>query len=585
MHAPTRAYARSRLIRIAPAPASLGIAAAMLMLVGCQSQQQTDGTLNQASSASVNHDRGAENDVRLYDGFGAYGRAVTTSSPQAQMWFNQGIQLLYGFNHDEAIRSFRRAAEIDPSCAMAYWGIAYASGLHINNPEMTERQSKQAWEATQQALARLEYASPVEQALIHAVAQRYAWPIPADRSHLDRAYADAMEQVWKQFPNDPDVGALFAESLMDLQPWDLWTKDFQPKGRTLEIVAVLESVLAQYPDHPGANHFYIHTIEASSQPERALASADRLTDLVPGSGHLVHMPAHIYARLGMWDKASDANERAIAADRAYFAVAPEPDFYSLYYVHNMHFLAWSAMMEGRYETAMRAAREVESDIPPSFLRSYTHIADGFMPVVYKVMIRFGRWEDILNEPEPESFRHISRAMRHYARGVALSALGRTHKAHAELEAFDREAALIPDDWMAGNNKAHDVINIARQMLVGELAYREGHYDQAFAALRKGVELEDALKYDEPPGWMQPVRHALGALLMGVGRYAEAEQVYRDDLRLNPNNGWAMIGLEQALRAQNQQDAAQQFAAARIKAWSRADVEPTSSCYCQPGPVH
>lgn len=585
MHAPTHAYARSRLIRIAPAPASLGIAAAMLMLIGCQSQQQTDGTLNQASSVSVSHDRSVDNDVRLYDGFGAYGRAVTTSSPQAQMWFNQGIQLLYGFNHDEAIRSFRRAAEIDPSCAMAYWGIAYASGLHINNPEMTERQSRQAWEATQQALARLEHASPVEQALIHAVAQRYAWPIPADRSHLDRAYADAMEQVWKQFPNDPDVGALFAESLMNLQPWDLWTKDFQPKGRALEIVAVLESVLAQYPDHPGANHFYIHTMEASSQPERALASADRLTDLVPGSGHLVHMPAHIYARLGMWDKASDANERAIAADRAYFAVAPEPDFYSLYYVHNMHFLAWSAMMEGRYETAMQAAREVESDIPPSFLRNYTHIADGFMPVVYKVMIRFGRWEDILNEPEPESFRHFSRAMRHYARGVALSALGRTREAQVELEAFDREAALIPDDWMAGNNKAHDVINIARQMLVGELAYREGHYDQAFAALRKGVELEDALKYDEPPGWMQPVRHALGALLMGVGRYAEAEQVYRDDLRLNPNNGWAMIGLEQALRAQNQQDAAQQFAAARIKAWSRADVKPTSSCYCQPGPVH
>src|SRR5690606_2221490 len=217
MHAPTHAYARSRLIRIAPAPASLGIAAAMLMLIGCQSQQQTDGTLNQASSVSVSHDRSVDNDVRLYDGFGAYGRAVTTSSPQAQMWFNQGIQLLYGFNHDEAIRSFRRAAEIDPSCAMAYWGIAYASGLHIHDPEMTERQSRQAWEATQQALARLEHASPVEQALIHAVAQRYAWPIPADRSHLDRAYADAMEQVWKQFPNDPDVGALFAESLMNLQ--------------------------------------------------------------------------------------------------------------------------------------------------------------------------------------------------------------------------------------------------------------------------------------------------------------------------------------------------------------------------------
>jgi len=542
----------------------LGVLVAVSTLAGCSSTQTAAPTST------------------FYPGFSGFARKVTTSSPMAQRCFNQGMQLLYGFNHDEAIRSFQDAAEHDPNCAMAYWGIAYANGLHINNPQMTEVQSERAWKAAQQARERINFASPVEQDLIWAVAQRYAMPIPQDRSYLDKAYADAMEQVWKKYPTDADVGALFAESLMNLQPWDLWTREGQPKGRTLEIVATLERVLELNPNHPGANHFYIHAMEASLEPEKALASANRLTTLVPGSGHLVHMPAHIYARLGRWDAASDSNVQAIKADRKYFELAPPPEFYGLYFVHNMHFLAWSAMMEGRFATAMQAARDLERDIPRDFLKTWPQFADGFLPVTYHVMIRFGKWEQILQEPEPESFRHVSLTMRRYARGIAYSALAQIDQARQELAMFEHEAALVPDDWQVGNNKAHDVIAVARKMLTGELLYREGEYDKAFETLRQGVALEDALKYDEPPGWMQPVRHALGALLIGAGRADEAEPVYREDLQRNPRNGWAYLGLEKSLLAQGKGEAAKEFSTARQQVWTRADVKPTSSCYCEPG---
>lgn len=546
---------------------TLGAIGGQFFLSGCQSTRAID-TIEVGS--------------RLYDNFGTYHRAVSTDSPEAQMWFDQGIQLLYGYNHDEAIRSFRAAAEVDPNCAMAWWGIAYAAGLHINNPVMSEFQSTLAWQATEQALARLDYASPVERSLIRAVAERYAWPIPEDRAPLDQAYAEAMGLAWEQFPEDPDVGALYAESLMNLQPWDLWTKEGEPKGRTLEIVSTLERVIEIAPNHPGANHFYIHAVEASNTPDRAVAAAERLGSLVPGSGHLVHMPSHIFIRVGRFEEAVLSNQRAVAADRAYFAVAPEPEFYSLYYVHNIHMLAYAAMMNGQSKVAIQAARELERDIPQNFLREWAFIADGFMPVVYHVLIRFGKWEEVLAEPAPPEWRYLSVASWRYARGVAYSALGKVEDARQELAAFEKAAAAIPDNWMVGNSKASDVMNVARQMLIGELAYREGRHDEAFAALRKGVELEGQLNYDEPPDWMQPVRHALGALLMGAGRYAEAEQVYRDDLAQNNENGWALLGLSNALRAQGKVDQADQLDADRARLWANADVSPTSSCYCEPG---
>ncbi len=525
--------------------------------------------------------RTAPDGVRLYEGFGNHHRAVSTDSPEAQRWFDQGLELLFGFNHDEAIRSFERAAKLDPDCAMAHWGVAYANGFHINNTEMSPEKSEAAYRAAERALACRAGATPLERGLVEAVAQRYAWPVPEDRAPLDEAYAAAMGKLWSAFPNDADVGALYAESLMDLQPWDLWTKDGEPKGRTDEIVAVLEAALAVSPLHPGANHFYIHAVEASPDPARAVAAADRLVDLVPGAGHLVHMPSHVYTRVGRYADAADTNERAIAADRAYFAVAPKPDFYSLYYVHNVHFLAYAAMMEGRAATALAAARRLATDVPPEFLRDYTSFADGLMATPLHVMLRFGMWDAILAEPEPEDFRLLSRAIASYARGVALSALGRTAQARAELARFDERAALVPDDWVVGNNGSGEVLALSRAMLVGELAFREGALEEAFASFRAGVQLEDALVYDEPPGWMQPVRHAFGALLLASGRFAEAEAVYRADLERNPENGWSLLGLEQALTAQGETQGVDELRTRRAAAWKRADVQPTSSCFCEP----
>lgn len=518
----------------------------------------------------------------MFEGFGGYAREVTTTDAAAQAWFDQGIQLLYGFNHDEAIRSFRKAAEADPRCAMAWWGIAYANGLHINNPEMSEASSEAAWDASQKAIAALDDETEVEAALVRSVAMRYAAEVPEDRSALDQAYAEAMEKTWYRFDQDPDVGALYAESLMNLQPWDLWTSGGEAKGRTLEIVDTLERVMEMRPDHPGANHFYIHAVEASPNPERAIAAADRLVDLVPGSGHLVHMPSHIYTRVGRYADAADANVRAIAADRAYFKVAPAPDFYNVYYLHNVHFLSYAAMMDGRKELALSASLDLEADIPEDFLRGYVQFADGFMLTRLHVMIRFGMWDDILAEPAPPAYRLLSRAQRHYARGVALSALGRTAEAREELGFFEAVAPEVPEDWSVGNNSAADVLALSRQMLLGELLYREGELDAAFAELRKGAALEDSLVYDEPPGWMQPVRHALGALLMAAGRAGEAEAVYRADLERNKENGWSLLGLENALAALGKDGEAAAIGRRREAAWKRADVAPLTSCYCEPG---
>jgi len=390
-----------------------------------------------------------------------------------------------------------------------------------------------------------------------------------------------MRAVWHRFPDDPDVGALYAESLMNLQPWDLWTNKGEPKGRTLEILAVLEHAMTKAPRHPGANHFYIHAIEASPWPARGVPAAERLQALVPGSGHLVHMPSHIFIRVGRYADAADANRRAIDADEAYFRLAPKPDFYSLYFIHNIHFLAYASMMEGRYQAAIDAARKIEKQIPPEFLKNYVTLADGFMPTTLHVMIRFGKWNDILAEPEPDTWRLLSRAERHFARSVALANLGRTSDARHELDLLDQAAASLTEDWKMGNNPAKEVIAIARAMAEGELAYHEGHPERAFELLRKAVQLEENLVYDEPPGWMQPVRHALGALLLAGGRAAEAEGVYRADLHHHPNNAWSLLGLHQALQKQNKTQEAEALAGRVRQAWERADVSPVASCYCHP----
>lgn len=495
-----------------------------------------------------------------------------------------GLQWLYGFNDDEAVRCFRRASELDGDCAIAWWGVAYANGININDPVMSERESRDAYDAVQRALELREHATPVDRALIEALAKRYVWPPPKDQKPLEEDYCAAMSSVWRDFSTDADVAVLYAESMMNLQPWSYWTRDGAPKGRTPEIISTLERAMLLAPRHPGALHYYIHALEASKQPERAEEAADRLLDVVPGSSHLVHMPSHIFARLGRYSDAADANARAVAIDRRYLATAPEQDDYGLYIAHNLHFLAYAAMMEGRFETAIEAARGLDTQVPETFMTRYPGIADGWAAALPHVLVRFGKWDEILALAEYPESRPISRAMRRYARSIANSALGRTDAARAEMAEFEREAGAVPIDWTIGMNPAHAVFPMSRKMMQGELAFREGDHERAFASLREAALLEDELLYDEPPGWLQPVRHALGALLMAAGRFDEAEVVYREDLERNPGNGWSLLGLEKARRMQGDTDGLDDLVRQRSKAWARADVAPTSSCYCEPGAV-
>ncbi|MAO20592.1 MAG: hypothetical protein CMJ25_07560 [Phycisphaerae bacterium] len=517
----------------------------------------------------------------IYDGFGNYTRNITTSSNQAQRWFNQGMQLMYGFNHDEAIRSFEMAAQLDPEAAMPWWGVAYCQGININDPAMSEERSKRAREAADNALARLDNESPVEHAMVNAVSARYEWPAPEDRMPLDQAYADAMHSVYTQFPNDHDVAALFAESLMNLQAWDYWENDGSPKGRITEVVDAIEGVLRDDPQHPGANHFYIHAVEASGDPDRAVPAAERLTDIVPGSGHLVHMPSHIFIRVGRYPDAVNSNRAAIDADRAYFAKAPAPGYYSLYYAHNIHFLAFASMMSGEYASAIEAARNLEAEIPEENLRMIAPLAEGIMPTSLHVLIRFGKWEQIMQEPDYPEWRLMSRATWAYARAIACSAMGRTEQARQEMAEFERRVQEVPGDWMVFNNSVNDVLPIARAMMQAELLFREGQREEAFAILREGIEYEDKLVYDEPPAWMLPVRHTLGALLMADRQYAEAEKLYREDLEHNRENGWALTGLRNALLEQGKLAEVPDVNARLAKAFSQCDVTVTSSCFCEP----
>jgi tetratricopeptide (TPR) repeat protein len=504
---------------------------------------------------------------------------VRGANAEAQQWIDQGFQLVYGFNHDEGIRSFTRATELAPDCPIAWWGVIYGNGIDVNNSEVSEDEGLRSVEAAQRALALLPKANHLEQLLIRAAATRAVWPLPEDRRILDERYAEAMREAWSAYPHEPDVGVLYAESLMNLQPWDYWTNEGEPLDNALEIVEVLESVLAEHPLHPGANHFYIHAVEASGNPEWASAAADRLRRLVPGSGHLVHMPSHIYINTGRYAEAVSSNQEAIAADEAYFAKVGEPGFYSLYYIHNIHFLAFGAMMEGRADLAIEATRNMEAQVPEPFLRGFPEFADGLMPAKFHALIRFGRWEQILAEPGYEDYRKLSRAVRSYARVVALANLMRTDEARTELDRFDLLAAEVPESWNIGNNEAAVILDISRRMALAEVLWREGELDEAFAQMREAVAAEDELVYDEPPGWMLPVRHALGAILLAAGEAEQAEAVYRKDLEDWPENAWSLLGLEQSLRLSDRIEEADALAPRVAAAWARADEVPPASCYC------
>ncbi len=525
---------------------------------------------------------------QLFDGLGSHTRTVTTSSREAQRYFDQGLTLAYAFNHDEAIRSFTEAARLDPHCAMAWWGIALANGPHINNPAMTPERSAAAWAALTRARAESDagHATPTERELIRALSARYADPAPQDRSGLDAAYADAMRRVWKAHPNDADVGCLFAESLMDLHPWDMWENRWSgapnagaPKAGTPEVLATLEAVLTINPEHPGANHYYIHAVEASPQPARGTASADRLRTLVPAAGHLVHMPAHIDVRVGRWDQASEANRKAIVADTKYRALSPKQDFYRVYMAHNDHFLAWSCMMQGRHAEALAAARAMVAGIPDDYMRQNAALVDPYTAIVLEVHMRFGRWDDILREPEPPADLPITRALWRFSRAVAYAAKGDVSDALAEQALFREQAAAVPSAAMMAINPAHTVLEIADKMLDGEIAYRQGRTEDAVRSLRDAAAVEDGLRYMEPPEWVQPVRHPLGAILLHAGRYDEAERVYREDLARWPGNGWALFGLAECQRAKGDTAAAERTEAQFGLAWADADTPIRASCLC------
>lgn len=513
---------------------------------------------------------------------GQYHRKVSTDSPAAQRWFDQGLVLCFAFDHEVARDSFAKAAEADPNCAMAYWGRAYAYGPHINNPAMDEDSSRNAVDEINKALAHLEHASPVERDLIQALAKRYAWPAPADRRELDLAYSDAMREVARKHPGDDDVATLYAESLMDLRPWDLWSAEGEPRPETPQVIAELERVLARTPDHPGAAHFFIHTMEASPEPQRAVPAANVLRKRVPGSSHLVHMPAHIDIRVGNYVGAIEANRAATRADRKRVERAGAGGFYAIYRAHNYHFLMWSAMFDGQRAVALRAARDVVEQMPMDVVREMPQFLEGFLASPYHAMVRFGMWNEVLAEPQPADELFGTLATWRYARALALGALGRVDEAAAEQRLFDAACERVPEDYTVGNNTYRAVLAVARDMVAGEIAYRRGEFDAAFAHLRSAVAKDDALRYDEPWGWVQPARHALGALLLEQGRLEEAEQVYRTDLARHPNNGWSLHGLAECLRRAGRDSEARKLDAAFSKAWARSDIRLQASCFCARG---
>ena len=427
-------------------------------------------------------------------------------------------------------------------------------------------------------------ATPVEHALIAALAKRYANPQPEDRGPLDLAYADAMRGVWKAFPGDADVGALFAEAMMNLRPWDQWTPAGAPQPGTEEILATLDAVLRLDLQHPFANHLYIHAVEASHQPERALAAADRLLTLQPGLAHNVHMPSHIYIRLGRWQDAIDSNLKAVAADQAYRKIAgPAKGFLPVYVAHNEHMLAYAAMMTGQSKLAFTHIRALVAGLPPEFMTEFGLIAETWLAMPLEVMVRFGRWEEILAEPAHPATEPFTHAFQHAARGIAFAAKGDTAAARKEQALYAAATKNItPEMIAAGNNTCQAVLAIVTPMLEGEILVREGKVDEGVAQLRAAVLAEDQLHYDEPPAWLIPVRHSLGATLMARGRYAEAEEVYRADLARLPGNGWSLFGLGEALMQQHKAGEAAIVRAQFTRTWSKADLTIASSCLCQPG---
>ncbi|HWP90799.1 MAG TPA: hypothetical protein VNN20_01175 [Thermodesulfobacteriota bacterium] len=514
------------------------------------------------------HSTDQTNKAELIYGMGDHHHPVSTTNPDAQRFFDQGLTLIYAFNHDEAVRSFKRAAELDPNLAMAYWGIALALGANINLPADPERE-KAAYEAIQKAIQLSTNAPDQEKAYINALAKRYSNDPEADLNKLALDYKNAMGELSKNYPDDLDAATLYAESMMNLRPWQLWNKDGTPAEGTEEIILVLESVLDRNPDHIGANHYYIHAVEASSTPGRALPSAERLKTLAPSAGHLVHMPAHIYMRTGDYKSAVQANLEGAEADRDYIKNGGVKGIYPLmYYSHNLHFLSVAHAMQGRYLDAKRAADQLGEHVGPHVKEM--PMLEFFMPTSTLIMVRFGRWDDILASPKPDSGMLITTAMWHFARGMAYAAADKVNEAENERTQFASVAKAVPGDATWDLNSASSVLNIAGMVLDARIALARGDKKSAIEILRKAAEAEDALNYAEPPGWYIPVRESLGAVLLLNGDYAEAEGVFRADLERNPRSGRSLFGLSESLKAQGKGYSSQLVQKEFETAWKNAD---------------
>ena len=513
--------------------------------------------------------------AQLFDDLGTHSRPVGTASPAAQRYFDQGLRLAYGFNHDEATRSFARAAELDPGCAACLWGVAWTLGPNYNVPMLPDR-AQAAWDALQAARERATTARPVEQALITALASRYKGPQPVDpagQQPMNEAFAGAMREVARAHPDDDDVQVIFAESMMDVNPWHLWTLDGRPAAGTEEIVATLERVLARSPQHPGANHYYIHAVEASRSPDKAVPSAERLPGLMPAAGHIVHMPAHIFQRVGRYGDASEANRRAIRADEAYLARTKPPGYYAMYLGHNHGFLAYSASMLGRSEESLRAAREATKAIPPGMLDMMPGM-DFFAAEHLLVMVRFGKWKQLLAEPRPpEKYPNLTALWLH-ARGMALASTGKTREAQKAMRELRSLATRLPPDLLAGQNPASAMCRLGADAIEARIAERARRWKPALAAWQRAVVQEDGFAYNEPADWFYPMRHYLGAALLDAKKAKEAEAVFRQDLERNPNNGWALYGLVASLSAQGKKDEASAARKRFEEAWKDADIKLT-----------
>ncbi len=539
-----------------------------------------------------------------YFDLGSYSMKVTTSSDQAQAWFDRGLIWVYAYNHEEAITCFEKAIEIDADCAMAHWGIAYAVGPNYNKPwEAFEDEEKpdcitRARTALATADTLKEQLSDKEKALITALAHRYPENASVEEyAPWNDAYADAMRTVHKDYRDDLDVCSLFAEAIMNRTPWALWDL---PTGQpadgadTLEAISVLDTAFADLDgawQHPGLLHMYIHLMEMSPHPERALRHGDALSALVPDAGHLLHMPTHVDVLCGDYQNVVLRNHAAIVADRKFLASRGAENFYSVYRCHNYHFKIYGAMFLGQPSVALETADELIATMSEDFLRSLADWFEAFVPMKQHVLVRFGLWDDILAQelPSDAELYSVTTAMMHYARTVALANLGKASQAGAERDLFLAARDKVPETRMLFNNTCRDILNVAEQMLLGELEYKTGRHEKAFEHLRRSVEIDDALPYDEPWGWMQPTRHALGALLLEQGQYEEAEAVYRADLGLDatlsracqhPGNVWSLHGLHECLVHRGETVEALQVKLQLDKAVARAEIPIKASCYCR-----